>query len=86
VLTATLLADFLKEGIIDSNTVLSDIYDATKWPGEMGGVNVVSLATHMSGVPRLSTAMQEAALKQMLKPYHYYDGEAFFERFANNKP
>lgn len=86
VLTATLLADFLKEGILDTNTVLSDIYDATNWPGEMGGVNVVSLATHMSGVPRLSTAMQEAALKQMLKPYHYYDGEAFLKDLQTTNP
>lgn len=87
VFTATLLADFLKEGKIDSQTVLSDIYDdASEWTGEMGDVSLLSLATHTSGLPRLSPAMITAALKNFLNPYSFYNDAAFSQDLASVKP
>lgn len=78
VLTATLLADLLKEGKIDSLTTLADIYDSSNWSGNMGNVSLISLAMHTSGLARLSPMMDEARLKLFLKPYHFYTEGSFY--------
>jgi|GEM_PF-2275901 CubicO group peptidase (beta-lactamase class C family) len=86
VFTATLFADFLKEGKVDSQTVLSDLYDSSEWPGSMGDVPLISLATHTSGVPRLSPVMQMSSLKSLLRPYHFYGEKAFMEDLVSVDP
>lgn len=80
--TATLLADMVKQGLVSlDDPVAKYLPEGVKMPSRGGKViTLLDLATHRSGLPRMSTNWKPADL---YNPYVDYTAEKLFEFLSN---
>lgn len=82
-LTASLYADLLSKGEIDSTLTLGDIYDTEDLSHSLAKVKISDLATHTSGLNRLPPSGLSSLFKNMMAPYMYYSSSNFEEDLRN---
>lgn len=84
-LTATLMADMLADGKLDTTTTLNDVVQKATLSEDLKPVRLLDLATHYSGLARLGPSALNALFKDMMQPYRYYTQQVFLEDLAQAK-
>ena len=74
--TGLLLADMVEEGIVSLDTTIGDLKPAdVELSEDMAGITLRELATHSSGLPRMTGELQVALMFDMTNPFATYSEE-----------
>lgn len=84
-LTASLLATYYRQGVLDSLTTIGDVLKDESISEDLAAIRLVDLATHHSGLSRLGPSAVEAVLKNFMNPYGYYTQPVFLKDLASAK-